>query len=208
MPPSSLIPTTHMYTPRTIAKLQEGGDGWEHVAEEWPTFLYNEQAGWSTTDIWCGLFRGHVLIQVSHRSCLASEQQLRTIGKVALRLFRNKSAVEANRIDKLFNPNVKAKGPKDFLHRHSITKITPGMVAYAALQVTKPFYINCCTDAPHPFSHQQTYVALSSMSQWGPKDDTFNLIEFYHLIMATLSDEADRWVADMMGWWQRYVLHI
>jgi len=46
------------------------------------------------------------------------------------------------------------------------------------------------------------------MSQWGPKDDTFNLIEFYHLIMVTLSDETDRWVADTMGWWQRYVLHI
>ena len=95
---------------------------------------------------------------------------------------------------------MKAKGPKDFLHRHSITKITPGMVAYAALQVMKLFYINCCTDTPYSFSYRQTYVVLSSMSQWGPKDDTFNLIEFYHLIMVTLSDDTDRWVADTMGY--------
>jgi hypothetical protein len=34
------------------------------VAEDWPTFLYDEQAGWSQSDIRKGLFRGHVLVRV------------------------------------------------------------------------------------------------------------------------------------------------
>lgn len=34
------------------------------MAEEWPTFLYDEQAGWSEKDIKNGLFRGHVLARV------------------------------------------------------------------------------------------------------------------------------------------------
>lgn len=34
------------------------------MAEEWPTFLYDEQAGWTEKDIKNGLFRGHVLARI------------------------------------------------------------------------------------------------------------------------------------------------
>jgi hypothetical protein len=34
------------------------------VAEEWPTFLYDEASGWSIHDVRRGLFRGHVLARV------------------------------------------------------------------------------------------------------------------------------------------------
>lgn len=35
------------------------------IAEEWPTFLYDEHAGWNEKDRKRGLFRGHVLVRVS-----------------------------------------------------------------------------------------------------------------------------------------------
>ena len=34
------------------------------VAEEWPTFLYDEEAGWNAEKAENGLFRGHVLTRV------------------------------------------------------------------------------------------------------------------------------------------------
>ena len=34
------------------------------VAEEWPTFLYDEQAGWNAEKAENGLFRGHILARV------------------------------------------------------------------------------------------------------------------------------------------------
>jgi len=34
------------------------------VAEEWPTFLYDEEAGWNANKAEHGLFRGHVLTRV------------------------------------------------------------------------------------------------------------------------------------------------
>ena len=50
---------------RTIAKLQDDEDmDWALIAEEWPTFLYDEQAGWSSRNIRNGLFQGHVLARV------------------------------------------------------------------------------------------------------------------------------------------------
>ena len=50
---------------RTIAKLQDDEDmDWALITEEWPTFLYDEQAGWSSHNIRNGLFRGHVLARV------------------------------------------------------------------------------------------------------------------------------------------------
>jgi hypothetical protein len=47
------------------------------------------------------------------------------------------------------------------------------------------------------------YVGLSSMKQWGIADGSFNLIHFYHLIVKTLSNNTDKWVAETMDWWQR-----
>ena len=43
-----------------------GGESANHalVAEEWPTFLYDETSGWSINDVRRGLFRGHVLARV------------------------------------------------------------------------------------------------------------------------------------------------
>ena len=50
---------------RTIAKFKAGGDpNWQLIAEEWPMFLYDEEAGWSEANIRKGLFRGHVLVRV------------------------------------------------------------------------------------------------------------------------------------------------
>lgn len=34
------------------------------VAEEWPTFLYDEEAGWNADKAENGLFRGHILTRV------------------------------------------------------------------------------------------------------------------------------------------------
>lgn len=41
------------------------------------------------------------------------------------------------------------------------------------------------------------------MKQWGPTDGTFNLIQFYHLIIKTLSNGADQWVKETMDWWNK-----
>ena len=50
----------------TIDKLK-GGESADYalVAEEWPTFLYDEESGWNIKDIRRGLFRGHILARVS-----------------------------------------------------------------------------------------------------------------------------------------------
>ena len=42
------------------------------------------------------------------------------------------------------------------------------------------------------------------MNQWGTCDGTFSLIHFYHIIVKTLSDTTDEWVAETMKWWKRY----
>ena len=64
MLPHPPCPKTHPIH-RTIAKLQDSEDTTcALIAEEWPTFLYDEQAGWSSRDIRNGLFRGHVLARV------------------------------------------------------------------------------------------------------------------------------------------------
>lgn len=55
--------------PSVIALFEDVDSGYVRNAEEWPTFLYAEQAGWSDKDIKNGLFRGHVLSRVSSGSC-------------------------------------------------------------------------------------------------------------------------------------------
>jgi len=48
-----------------IARFQDDEDlDWSLIAEEWPTFLYDERVGWNRGDVRNGLFRGHVLIRV------------------------------------------------------------------------------------------------------------------------------------------------
>ena len=47
---------------RVISRLQDVEDpNWTSFAEEWLTFLYDEQAGWTKHNIRNGLFQGHVL---------------------------------------------------------------------------------------------------------------------------------------------------
>jgi len=46
-------------------------------------------------------------------------------------------------------------------------------------------------------------MGLSSLPSWNPTDGAFSLIRFYHLIVKTLSDGTDPWVAETMGWWKR-----
>jgi len=45
--------------------------GWALVAEDWPTFLYDERVGWNERNIRRGLFQGHVLIRVGEINGLA-----------------------------------------------------------------------------------------------------------------------------------------
>jgi len=107
------------------------------VAEDWPTFLYDERTGWSERNIRCGLFRGHVLMRVCLINPIIPTPGSEPSGhaQVALRLFRNKTAAQADCIDGWYDPEAKSKGPKDFLSKQNITKITPQMIAYAAIQV-------------------------------------------------------------------------
>lgn len=109
------------------------------IAEEWPTFLYDELAGWSMKDVRNGLFRGHVLARVGSTRILnlfSTRQHPWPLHQVALRIFRNKSAVSRDEIGGWFDPQAKCKGPKDFLTKNTdIKKVTPQMIAYAALQV-------------------------------------------------------------------------
>jgi len=41
------------------------------------------------------------------------------------------------------------------------------------------------------------------MRQWATVDGSFNLIHLYHLIIKTLSHDADLWVTDTMDWWNK-----
>jgi hypothetical protein len=117
-------------------------------------------------------------------------------------MYRNKTAVNNERIGKPFDPKAsKAQGRQPFVQQHKITKVTPQMVAYAALQVFPNHSLGSNFDP----SLLQTYIGLSTAA-WGEKDGTFSLIHFYHLIVKTLSNDEDQWALDTLAWWQRYVL--
>ena len=123
---------------RVISRLRDAEDpNWTLFAEEWPTFLYDEQAGWTEHNIRNGLFRGHVLARVRPTHPTPGEIGLTGLHlpKVTIRLFRNKTAAQADEIGTWYNPSKKAKGLKDFVTRHNIKRVTPQMIAYAALQV-------------------------------------------------------------------------
>ena len=77
------------------------------------------------------------------------------------------------------------------------------MIAYAAVHVQPYFLHTVNPDHSDRPSHPQTYIGLSSLRSWGPSDGTFSLIRFYHLIVKTLSDDTDDWVAETMNWWKR-----
>jgi len=48
----------------TIAMFDNNDPNFQLVAEEWPTFLYNEEAGWNAEKPENSLFHGHVLTWV------------------------------------------------------------------------------------------------------------------------------------------------
>ena len=60
--------------------------------------------------------------------------------QVALRLFRNKTAVKDDKIGASYNAKAKKKGRPSLLTKHKITEVTPPMVTYAALQVFPTLY--------------------------------------------------------------------
>ena len=201
-PPSTVSPClTH--TNSTIDKFL-GGESPDHrlVAEEWPTFLYDERSGWSINDVRRGLFRGHVLARVGPILSITHHPDLTVTShtQVALRMYRNKTAVRNDIAGGVFNPKTsKCQGRPPFLKMHNINKVVPGMIAYVAVQVCQSH-----PSDPHPNTLSlQTYVGLSSMASWGDMDGTFSLIHFYRLILKTLSDEEDPWVVNTMNWWQR-----
>lgn len=123
---------------RTIAKFLDGeSTAYSLVAEEWPTFLYDELSGWSSNNVSKGLFRGHVLARVSPTT-ISNRPDLKAIfyNQVALRIYRNRTAVNNEEIGKPFDPKgSRSQGQQPFLKKYNITKVTPEMVAYAALQV-------------------------------------------------------------------------
>ena len=117
-------------------------------------------------------------------------------------MYRNKTAVNNERIGKPFDPKAsKSQGRPPFIRQHKITRVTPEMVAYAALQVLP----NHSLESSFDWSLLQTYIGLSS-APWGEKDGTFSLIHFYHLIVKTLSNHEDQWALDTLAWWQRYAV--
>ena len=63
---STANPSLH----RIIEMFKDEGAGCTLVAEDWPTFLYDEQAGWNERNIRNGLFRGHVLVRVGPTKCI------------------------------------------------------------------------------------------------------------------------------------------
>ena len=48
----------------TIAMFDNNNPNFQLMAEEWPTFLYDEEAGWNAEKAENGLFHGHVLTWV------------------------------------------------------------------------------------------------------------------------------------------------
>ena len=199
-------PLTH--TNSTIDKFM-GGESADYilVAEEWPTFLYDEESGWNIKDIRRGLFHGHILARVS--SIYPMTYHLNQRGtpciQVALQIYHNKTAVRNEITTGAWKIKAsQAQGHPSFLKAHRITKVTPEMVAYVAVQVQQ-----CPSAGPSPdATPSQTYIGLSAMPTWGEMDGTFSLVHFYHLIIKTLTDGKDPWVVETLSWWQRQVYTI
>lgn len=123
---------------RIISKFKRGEANFQLIAQEWPTFLYDERVGWNPDNIRDGLFRGHVLIRVCEIYLHVPSTLLlllRTFHQVALRIFRNRTAASADTLSGWFDPNKRASGPKCMLERYKIQKVSRSMIAYAALQV-------------------------------------------------------------------------
>ena len=119
-------------------------------------------------------------------------------------MFRNKTAAEADGPGKCYDARKKSKGPRDFLTRHKIKRITPPMIAYAALQVSlnHPVFLSTLQQCSN---HCQAYIGLST-AEWTDMVGTFSLVHFYHVIIKTLSNSTLPWVIKTMEWWQRYVV--
>jgi len=133
-------PTTDLLLHSVINRFRGEDSDLLLITEDWPTYLDDERVGWNQNNVRKGLFRGHVLVRVSPTITHTTTLQLPISVQVALQLFRNKTATQANKIDGWYNAKLKAKGPKDFLKRQHITRVTPEMIAYAALQVFSAVY--------------------------------------------------------------------
>lgn len=58
------------------------------------------------------------------------------LDQVAIRLFRNETAIKDEKLGGTYDAGKKAKGKKDLLTRCQIKKVTPQMIAYAAVHVS------------------------------------------------------------------------
>ena len=120
-------------------------------------------------------------------------------------MYRNKTAIRNEIATGAFKIKAsQGQGRAPFLKAHRITKVTPEMVAYVAVQVQQSLSAGPSPDG----TPSQTYMGLSAMEIWGEMDRTFSLVHFYHLIIKTLSDGEDPWVVETLGWWQRRVYTI
>ena len=63
------------------------------------------------------------------------------IPQVALRILRNESAVKAEKMNEPYDRKRKRSGRQDFIAKQHITKVTPEMIAYAAIQVCPSAYL-------------------------------------------------------------------
>lgn len=89
--------------------------------------------------------------------------------QVALRLFRNKTAADADRLGQWFDPTRPQRGPKCMLTTYGIEEVTRAMIAYAALHVrmiTGQLYDVTQTDCCRPISHYRPWSngALRTMT--------------------------------------------
>lgn len=55
--------------------------------------------------------------------------------QVALRVYRNKTAADADRLGQWFDPDRRQKGPVCLLNKNEFEEVSRSMIAYAALQV-------------------------------------------------------------------------
>ena len=46
---------------------------------------------------------------------------------------------------------------------------------------------------------------ISSMETWGEEHESFNLVEFFNLILNLFSKRKDTWVVETLAWWNMCV---
>ena len=86
-----------------------------------------------------------------------------------------------------------------------MTKVTPGTIAYAAVQVSSLTLSPTCDNT---LNWEQARFFLSTAEVWGPEDGDFNLEQFYLTIVELFEpdpgDPGDNgWATATLAWWDR-----